>query len=302
MAQLLDDSGILASATGITVYAPDGWAQFHSLENDPDPSLYHVYGNYPPADFYYEEEADVESPSSYGWCDYSAPSAAGRYNGDPIEVENGLQLLLAFIRDGAYLDTGKLNDQNKLDGEGPFRVVTPQKVPCPPDQSQKAENQEVVWPYDKNADHNAGFASRSATMIRVEPLPEGTTDIDILEAGWNFVDEAKIIVYGAIDPVPTIEEKLDALMTLLWAAEWSDYKNCVLKWTMTVQCAVIKKMVAKGATKGALKKIENDLLKKTDGYVTTGKVDKNDWIRDSDLQTSAYWAIHEIMILMKILQ
>jgi hypothetical protein len=33
----------------------------------------------------------------------------------------------------------------------------------------------------------------------VEPLPEGTTDIDILEAGWNYVDQGKIIVYGAIN-------------------------------------------------------------------------------------------------------
>jgi hypothetical protein len=33
----------------------------------------------------------------------------------------------------------------------------------------------------------------------VEPLPEGTTDIDVLEAGWNYVDQGKIIVYGAID-------------------------------------------------------------------------------------------------------
>jgi hypothetical protein len=37
------------------------------------------------------------------------------------------------------------------------------------------------------------------TIIRVEPLPAGTTDINILEAGWSYVDNAKIIIYGAID-------------------------------------------------------------------------------------------------------
>jgi hypothetical protein len=37
-------------------------------------------------------------------------------------------------------------------------------------------------------------ALRTVTMIKVEPLPEGTTDIDTLETGWDFVDENKILV------------------------------------------------------------------------------------------------------------
>jgi hypothetical protein len=37
------------------------------------------------------------------------------------------------------------------------------------------------------------------TTIKVEPLPDGMTDIDILEAGWVFVDQKKVIVYGAIN-------------------------------------------------------------------------------------------------------
>jgi hypothetical protein len=48
-------------------------------------------------------------------------------------------------------------------------------------------------------------------MIEVEPLPKGTTGIDTAEAGREYVDEAKTLVYGAIDPVPTIFEKLDGL-------------------------------------------------------------------------------------------
>ena len=43
-------------------------------------------------------------------------------------------MMLAFKRDGEYLTQGVLNLQNKLDGEGPFRVVPPQKIPGPPDQ------------------------------------------------------------------------------------------------------------------------------------------------------------------------
>jgi len=42
MADLLDNTGMLESATGITIYVPDGWAQYHPLEPDDDPLLYHV--------------------------------------------------------------------------------------------------------------------------------------------------------------------------------------------------------------------------------------------------------------------
>lgn len=198
MEDLLEDAGILPSATGILVYAPDGWSQYHPLEADPDPELYHVNGNYPDSVYYYNTEADVALNPTDGWCDYSAPSCQGRIDGSPI---TGLKMILAYAREGQNMDPGVLDAANKLDGEGPFRVVPPQKNPInhPPDQSSTADNQEVIWPYDFDWDHNAGAASRTVTIIKVEPLPEGTTDIDVLEAGWAFVDQDKIIVYGAID-------------------------------------------------------------------------------------------------------
>lgn len=195
---LLQDAGILESATSIKVYAPDGWSNYHPLEEDPEEAeFYHVNGVYPEAVYYYDEEADIAKNPEDGWCDYNAPSAQGRDPGDPIEGD--LKMILAYKRDGVYLEPGVLDEDNKLDGEGPYRVVPPQKNPGPPDQSSSAVNQDVVWPFDEDADHNKGAASRSATIIKVEPLPEGTTDIDILEAGWSYVDKEKIIIYGAID-------------------------------------------------------------------------------------------------------
>lgn len=202
---LLDDAGITNNATNILVYAPDGWSQYHPLSYDTEPEMYHVYGNmtgqnyqYPPATFAYDLEAD-DAENTDGWCDYSAPSCSGRSHGDAIFVENGLKAILAMKREGAYLTPGVLTDENKLDGEGPFRLVVPQKVPNPPDQSSNADNQNVIWPYEYDWDHNAGACTRSVTIIKVEPLPEGTTDINVLEAGWSYIDQNKIIVYGAID-------------------------------------------------------------------------------------------------------
>jgi len=209
MEDLLKDAGILSSASGITVFAPDGWSDYHPLDIDADPELFHVNGVYPEAYYQYNEQADTALNTTDGWCDYGAPSCAGRSYLDSIVNADGLKMLLAFKREGQDLEQGVLGDDNRLSGEGPFRVVPPQKAPSPPDQGSNAANQDVVWPYDYDWDHNAGSATRSATIIRVEPLPEGTTDIDLLEAGWQYVDEGKIIVYGAIadtnPPIPDIK-------------------------------------------------------------------------------------------------
>lgn len=46
---LLNDEGILPSATGIRVYAPDGYAQDHPLEGPGGNNVYPVKGEYPQA-------------------------------------------------------------------------------------------------------------------------------------------------------------------------------------------------------------------------------------------------------------
>jgi hypothetical protein len=204
MQDLLNKAGITANATKITVYAADGFSQGHPLEDSSSNtgSSYapFVNGTYPSAAFYYDTTADKTVSASSGWCDYSSPGTTGRKNGDPIINTDGLKYILALQADGKDLVPGVLDSTNKLKSgtEGPFRTITPQKVLGPPDQASTATNQNVVWPYNANADHNAGFASKSATIIKVEPLPAGTTDINVLESGWNYIDQGKIVIYGAL--------------------------------------------------------------------------------------------------------
>jgi len=199
METLLATAGISDTATNIKVFAPDGWSQYHPLEPDPDPLAYHVNGTYPVATYHYTTTADAVLNTVFGWCDYSSPANAQFIDGEPITVTNGLRMLLAIKRDGAYLTPGVLTSSNKLDGEGPFRVVPPQKVEGPPDIASTSDySQTAYWPFNASWDHNAGYSTRSATIIKVEPLPPGTTDINTYEAGWGYVDTAKIVVYGNI--------------------------------------------------------------------------------------------------------
>ena len=324
---------MLDSATGITVYSPDGFATYHPINPSTNPNSYHVFGIYPPGTFYYDAHADIAiyppDPPDYatgGWCNYSSPSAAvcgsagpGRHrkgqlysghaghrhhhwacreNESAILNPEGLKMLLAFKRDGEYLTPGVLNLQNKLDGEGPFRVVPPQKTPGWPDQRSSSINQNVIWPYDKSADHNAGFSSRTVTMIKVEPLPAGTTDINTLEAGWPYVDEQKIVVYGSIDPYPmhNLNRSLDALIDAIKSQPDTAFKVKSSKKALVNKVEAIKKQVAVGAYSAALAKLKEDVLKKTDGYLS-GAVDANDWVKDLAAQQQLCSEIQKIWIM-----
>jgi len=62
----------------------------------------------------------------------------------------------------------------------------------------------------------------------------------------------------------------------------------------------IKKQVAAGVYSGALSKLKEDILKKTDGYLS-GAVDANDWISDIDVQMDLASQIQNIWILLVIL-
>jgi hypothetical protein len=309
---------MLDSATGgITVYSPDGFATYHPFDPVSNPNSYHVFGIYPKGTFWYNERADIaiyppdpapcandptKSYATGGWCDYSSPSATGRTNDSLIFNPEGLKMVLAFERDGEYLTPGVLNLQNKLDGEGPFRVVPPQKNPGPPDQRSNSCNQNVIWPYDKNADHNAGFSSRTVTMIKVEPLPPGTTDINTMEAGWPYVDEKKIVIYGSIDPYPldNLNRSLDSLIDAIESQPDKAFKVRSHKNTLVNKIEAIEKQVSHGAYSAALNKLKEDVLRKMDGYLS-GAVDADDWIKDLGVQQELCSLIQEIWIMLVLL-
>jgi hypothetical protein len=329
---------MLDSAMDITVYSPDGFATYHPFSPSSNPNSYHVFGIYPPGTFYYDESADIAihppDPPNYatgGWCDYSSPSAevcdsagpgrhhkgrplyyglAGhrhdhcicRENESAIFNPEGLKMLLAFKRDGEYLTLGVLNLQNKLDGEGPFRVVPPQKTPGWPDQRSTSTNTNVIWPYKSSNDHNAGFSSRTVTMIKVLPLPAGTTDINTLEAGWPYVDEEKIVIYGSIDPYPmdNLNRSLDLLIDTIKSQPDAAFMVKSHKKTLVNKIEAIKKQVAHGAYSSALNKLKEDVLKKTDGYLS-GAVDANDWIKDLEVQQQLCSEIQKIWVMLVLI-
>ena len=73
--------------------------------------------------------------------------------------------------------------------------------------------------------------------------------------------------------------------------------NMVNALTNKINAAI--KMVDQERYQDALDKLENDILKKTDGCDTQGAPDKNDWIKDCESQAEVYSTIVEAIELLR---
>ena len=305
---LLQTAGIRSNSTMIDVYAPDGYIIGHLL-NDSDSNTPNLKSYKPPVNFTYPQATyfynSVADKANGGWVDYISPGTAGRSDGETINVDGGLRLILALQAEGVDLVPGEIDGiTNKLkDGtEGPFRTITPQKWVGPPDRASTDPNKNSQpYPYSSDNDHNAGFSTKCATMIYVEPLPDGTTELDRYEGGWNYVDQGKIVVFGNIDPLPNILEKLDALSASINAIDSASFKQPNAQKVLVQKIEVIKKIINQGSYAEALQKLQDDLSQKTDGCSKSGFDDGNDWVKDCDEQAKLYWSIHEIIVFLKIL-
>jgi hypothetical protein len=195
---LLKYAGVTKEAMQITIFSPDGFSQTFPIDapdpqTDPSKIQYDVMGPYPYGTY-------------YGGLDFVDYSYIPRCLDDGDRIPNRLYMLLAYLRDGDPLAIGKLVPDTsnpgtlKLDGEGPYRLVPPQKIAGSPDRPSTATPLGDGWDYDTSKDHNAGYSARTVTAIKVEPLPSGTTDFNWYEGGWNLVDKAKLVIYGAISP------------------------------------------------------------------------------------------------------
>jgi hypothetical protein len=189
---LLKYAGISKNATQITVYSPDGYSMAFPIDvADPQTDLskiqYDVIGPYPYGTY-------------YGGLDFVDYGIVPQCIDDGERIPDKLYMLLAYMRDGDLLTPGKLNASFKLDGEGPYRLVPPQKIAGSPDRGCKDKPVGDSWDCDSNKNHNAGSSARTVAAIRVDPLPDGTTDFNWYEGGWNLVDKARLVIYGAINP------------------------------------------------------------------------------------------------------
>ena len=52
------------------------------------------------------------------------------------------------------------------------------------------------WNYVSDKDHNAGRMVKGVVIIRINPMPDGCEEFDIINGGWAMIDEGSILIYG----------------------------------------------------------------------------------------------------------
>jgi len=182
----------LEGAAGITVFAPDGYSTDYSLDD--------IAGPFPKGYFYAGPRSLKDKEAAFVRYPQSIPP--GVADGKPIDDEPWL--LLAFERDGKPLEASHYEKgTGRLAGEGPYRLVKPQRSitagdpskPGRPDRSVKSKVFGDGWDFHKEIDHNAGACVRGATVIRVNPMPAGFEEYD-WKNGWPLVDARQVVIFG----------------------------------------------------------------------------------------------------------
>jgi hypothetical protein len=121
-----------------------------------------------------------------------------------------------------------------------------------------------------------------------------------MEAGWDYVDSSKIVVYGAIDPIPTAKAKLHALSALVSKLPATSFRGrAVVRRYLASRLTRLEKRLTKSQVKQTIHDIQKHLLPKVDGIPRPGH-HRWDWIIRVDAQRSVYWGLREVVTLLKI--
>jgi hypothetical protein len=181
----------LKGATGITVFAPDGYSVDYSIAD--------ILNAFPKQYFYAAPGAIQEKDKIF--VHYPAKIPDGVEDGKEIPGEPWL--LLATERDGKPLDTAQYEKgTGRLTGEGPYRLIRPQRETAGtiykagrPDRSVRSKTYGDEWDYAKAMDHNAGACVRGTTAIRINPMPAGYEEYD-WKNGWPLIGAKEIVIFG----------------------------------------------------------------------------------------------------------
>ncbi len=187
---VLKAAGISDKATSVDVFSLDGYSATFSIAQ--------LRRNYPQAAPVFG--LGKETLGECGWVRYEA-----KYLKEGVPLPNA-DVLLTYEVNGEQYTPASLNNQQRLQGSGPFRVVAPQmKYPGAPDNSSKATEACIAkvpekYRFNLNFEKNSDYCVKAVVAIRVNPLPPGTMDIHWPQDAMKAIENKHIVIFGALGP------------------------------------------------------------------------------------------------------
>lgn len=187
---VLEAAGMSREAESVDVISLDGYVTTFSIEQ-----LRRSYRQTPPV-----FGLGTDTLGECGWVRYDARNLK---EGVPLPRAD---VLLTFEANGERYQPASINDQNRLVGSGPFRVVAPQmKNPGIPDMSSRASEACVAkipekFHFNRDYEKNSDYCVKAVVAIRVNPLPPGKMDIHWPQHAAKAIAEKSLVIFGAVKP------------------------------------------------------------------------------------------------------
>lgn len=96
-----------------------------------------------------------------------------------------------------------------------------------------------------------------------------------------------------------IEETIVDATEVISSIDPGAFKNENMQQTILNKMDSVTDLIESGYIDEAISKLENDILKKTDGCVNTGEPDRNDWIEDCANQAELYSLVQDLIALLQ---
>ena len=188
--EVLKAAGLSEKATSVDIISLDGYIATFSIDQ--------LRVSYP-------QSAPVfglgkETLGECGWVRYEAKNLK-----ENVPLPSA-QVLLSFEENGRAYTPATLGGDGRMDGDGPFRITSPQmKNSGVPDISLNASNEcaqkiPEIHRYNRDYEKNADRCVKAVIAIRVNPLPPGEIDINWRQYAKKAIEEKSVVIFGAIVP------------------------------------------------------------------------------------------------------
>jgi hypothetical protein len=141
----------------------------------------------------------------------------------------------------------------------------------------------------------------SETLVQTSFVADlaGTYVVSLTVNDGYLDSDASTVTTVATSTQNEVTEDLDRTIDTINGLDPDDFKNTNMQNTLTNKINAVLEKVDQGLYQEALDKLENDILKRTDGCAESGTPDKNDWIEDCDSQNQVYPIIMETIGLLE---
>ena len=190
MDHILHRAGV-KTYTGITVISWDGFKKYYPADA--------FQAIYPSAVYYGPDQFVASHPDCAQWLRYPDSLPPGLSSGEPIPGEP--RIILAAQRDDRLLQPLGRGIDGRLRGEGPYRLVVPQRDAAGPDQSMAENNPGCPFPFREEIHHNSGDSVRGVVALLVHPAPAGMREVDWRSQADGLLSLRELLIFGNIHSI-----------------------------------------------------------------------------------------------------